>query len=88
MLTVKRIDGRYEDVQEAKTVSYYAAKGGKGGFPAQLFVEDPDGDIREVHSSGTYYIMNESGQTIARYYMRPSREPSGPSEMPADLATS
>jgi hypothetical protein len=66
MLTVKmRHASGHEEVVEARRVSLQPAK---ADIPETLFIEDPDGHIGH-RIEGTYFVMNESGSTVARYFL-------------------
>lgn len=71
MLTVKqRLISGHESVVETKRVSYQPeTTDGQGGtsLPA-LFIENEDGGTT-MHTSGWYYVMNDAGNTVSRYFL-------------------
>lgn len=75
MLSVKQIStSGIESVFEASRVSYVPTGNGK---LETLFTENADGSTNSF-LAGKYYIMNESGKTVAKYDLGP--EPKGEGE--------
>lgn len=71
MLTVKQIcNSGHENVIEAKRISYQP-KQADDGPPETVFIEGPDGNICP-HVSGKIFVMNDAGQTVARYFLNPA----------------
>ncbi|MCP1832857.1 hypothetical protein [Bradyrhizobium sp. USDA 4545] len=82
MMTIKQIlSTGHEMVIQANSVSYQPmATAGPNPAPQALFVDCEDGELR-TFASGTYFVMNDSGSTVARYYLgeEPDQIPSNPS---------
>lgn len=74
MLTIKQVKSSgSEQVLEIKSVEY-AANDKNDWKNRKLTLEFPDGhnEIRENH--GTFYVMNEKGHTISKYFLGPDKE--------------
>lgn len=81
MLTVKHIEvSGHESLYPATRVSYKprmrsdgtpADKGEDGGgseySAACVFIDTPKGDTVPLGSWGAFYVMNETGKTVAKY---------------------
>ena len=73
MLTVKKIESAgNESVFEAKTVEFLSHIFNEDGIEKidnkKLIFEMPDGWHRPF-TKGTFYIMNDQGNTIAKYFL-------------------
>jgi hypothetical protein len=67
MLTIKRIEKTgHEVVHEVKSVSFQPRM---GDVAPTLQLEMPSGDISTMFDGGTFFVMNEAGRTIARYWI-------------------
>lgn len=66
MLTIKHIeeDGS-EGIQEARSVSFYDDTDGKEPPTVHAYGVSYDGYLQ--YGSGTVYVMNASGSTVAKY---------------------
>ena len=71
MLTLKTITENREFVREVASVEFFPdcviGKAGKPTTRGAVLFWRPDGTVDSVYDPGTYYVMNASGSTVARY---------------------
>lgn len=78
MMTVKQIlSSGHEMMIQAKRVNFQPDQPDLKPDPAlkALLVEGEDGETR-TFASGTYFVMNDAGSTVAKYYL--GAEPQAP----------
>lgn len=71
MLTVKQVlSTGVEIVFEASRINYVPTSAETGTMEA-LYSEGPDGTTSHSFFSGVYYVMNDAGNTVAKYDLGP-----------------
>lgn len=76
MMTVKHVDSRGEEFVYPTTHVNFVPAEAKNCAPASrsLWRYDEDGRAHEI-STGRAYVMNEHGQTVARYELTTDKSP-------------
>lgn len=73
MMTIKRVEETgHEAIHEVKTVSFQPRM---GEVAPVLHLEMPDGNIVQWQDGGTFFVMNENGRTVARYWIGQNCKP-------------
>ena len=68
MLTVKLVEPKgYESIHEVKKV--WSNQSEIDSTAQTVFVETDTGEVMEFGPYGTVYVMNDGGQTIAKYWL-------------------